>query len=83
MSGESELREVVHYLARVAVALERIADADELRNELLEADRAERRESWEAAELHQDERLRAIVVGLPSEQIFASDGGTGAEGGPR
>ena len=82
MSGESELREFVHYLARVAVALEQIADADERRNELLEA-RAERRESWEAAELHQDERLRAIVVGLPSEQIFASDGGTGAEGGPR
>jgi flagellar motility protein MotE (MotC chaperone) len=48
-------------------ALERMADADEKRNELLEADRAERRLSWAESETRQDDRLRAIVEGLPSD----------------
>lgn len=52
---------------RIANALERMAAADERRNELLEADRAERRLSWAETERRQDERLRAIVEGLPPD----------------
>ena len=48
-------------LARVAKALERMAAADERRNELLVADAKERRESWAAHEARQAEAIERIA----------------------
>ena len=51
-------------LADIRNALERMAAADERRNELLEADAAVRDAKWAESERRQDERL-AIIAALP------------------
>ena len=63
MSGFlATLRAKETYLSRAVEALERIADADDRRNELLVADAAERRESWARAEERQERALAAIRI---------------------
>lgn len=56
---EEELVDVLH---RIAVAQERIADADELRNEILKAEAVERRNQAK----RQQQALDAILDGRPS-----------------
>lgn len=53
-------------LVRAVEALERIAAADERRNELLIAEAQERRESWARSEQETAERFDRIIFDLPS-----------------
>jgi hypothetical protein len=48
----------------MAEALERMAAADERRNELIEAESSVRGAAWEESERRQDERL-AMITSLP------------------
>jgi hypothetical protein len=54
---------------RIAEALERIAAADEHRNELLVADAAERRASWAESEARQERALEALTHGQGTDRL--------------
>ena len=57
----SDERYLLSCLGRIAEAQERIAQADERRNELLEADAARREDSWEAEIKRQDALIRGFA----------------------
>lgn len=54
-------------LVSIAESQERIADADEKRNELLVADAKERRESWARQQEEEDRRWAALSRGIDAE----------------
>ena len=67
MSIETEAGYAVAALTRIAQALERMADADELRNNLLADEMVERRAAWEQNRQDQAEAMARIMA--PIEMV--------------